>query len=105
MIGVDIEASAIEDAKRNAAANGITNCEFICSPAEKVMADLLRNDVTKGGGGGGMTSRLRPRGDDCGSPAKWASREHRVGVSEMQRYHRADLCVLQPDRIVRREHV
>ena len=45
---MDIEASAIEDAKLNAAANGITNCEFICSPAEKVMADLLKSEVTRG---------------------------------------------------------
>ena len=105
MIGVDIEASAIEDAKRNAAANGITNCEFICSPAEKVMADLLRSDATKGTGGDGVTHRLRPRGDDRGSSAKRPSCEHRVGVSEVQRHHGADLRVLQPDGVVCRQHV
>ena len=44
---MDIEASAIEDAKLNARVNGITNCEFICSPAEKVMADLLRREDLK----------------------------------------------------------
>ena len=47
LIGVDIEASAIEDARLNARVNGITNCEFICSPAEKVMADLLRREDLK----------------------------------------------------------
>lgn len=41
---MDIEASAIEDARLNAEANGIKNCEFICSPAEKVMADLLKRE-------------------------------------------------------------
>ena len=49
MIGVDIEASAIEDAKHNAELNGITNCEFICSPAEKVMSELLRSEEAKSG--------------------------------------------------------
>ena len=47
--GVDIEASAIEDAKHNAELNGITNCEFICSPAEKVMSELLRSEEAKSG--------------------------------------------------------
>ena len=44
---MDIEASAIEDAKLNAELNGITNCEFICSPAEKVMGDLLHREDIK----------------------------------------------------------
>ena len=47
VIGVDIEASAIEDAKLNAQTNGITNCEFICSPAEAVMQQLLRDEANK----------------------------------------------------------
>ena len=45
---IDFLGKLIEDAKLNAAANGITNCEFICSPAEKVMADLLKSEVTRG---------------------------------------------------------
>ena len=48
VIGVDIEASAIEDAKLNAQLNHITNCEFICSPAEKVMQQLLHDEANKG---------------------------------------------------------
>ena len=48
VIGVDIETSAIEDAKLNAQLNHITNCEFICSPAEKVMQQLLHDEANKG---------------------------------------------------------
>ncbi|MBQ7223909.1 MAG: 23S rRNA (uracil(1939)-C(5))-methyltransferase RlmD [Erysipelotrichaceae bacterium] len=39
--GIDINASAIEDAQSNAAANGITNAEFICSDAAKETVRLL----------------------------------------------------------------
>ncbi len=35
LIGVEIVAEAIENAKQNAAANGFGNCEFICADASK----------------------------------------------------------------------
>lgn len=41
VVGVDIEEQAILDAKRGAEKNGITNCEFIAAPAEKVMGEIL----------------------------------------------------------------
>ena len=48
-IGAEIVAPAIEDARRNAAANGITNAEFSCGDAgeiaEKLAAEDLRPDV------------------------------------------------------------
>jgi len=37
VVGVDITAGAIEDARANAAANGIENVEFVCGKAEDVM--------------------------------------------------------------------
>lgn len=40
LIGVEIIPQAIEDARRNAAANGISNAEFICGDASKAAADL-----------------------------------------------------------------
>lgn len=40
LIGVEVVAPAIENAKRNAAANGINNAEFICGDAGKI-AELL----------------------------------------------------------------
>mmetsp|Transcript_17452 Transcript_17452/g.19709 ORF Transcript_17452/g.19709 Transcript_17452/m.19709 type:complete len:617 (+) Transcript_17452:377-2227(+) len=42
IIGVDIVESAIENAKQNAIANGITNAEYHCGRAEKVLPDLLK---------------------------------------------------------------
>ena len=41
VIGIDIEESAIEDAKKNAKNNNIENAEFIASPAEKVLPEVL----------------------------------------------------------------
>ncbi len=43
LIGVEIIAEAVENARKNAVLNGITNAEFICSPAEK--ATLPEADV------------------------------------------------------------
>ena len=39
--GVEIVPEAIEDAKHNAAANGIVNAEFFCGSAEEVMPAML----------------------------------------------------------------
>ena len=40
LIGVEIIQSAIDNAKRNAAANNLTNAEFICGDAGKI-AEIL----------------------------------------------------------------
>ncbi|KAJ1424355.1 (Uracil-5)-methyltransferase fami [Sesbania bispinosa] len=42
VIGIEMNASAVSDAHRNAEINGIKNCRFICSKAEDVMGSLLR---------------------------------------------------------------
>lgn len=42
LIGVEIVAPAIENAKRNASLNGIENAEFFCADAGKAANDLLR---------------------------------------------------------------
>jgi tRNA (uracil-5-)-methyltransferase len=41
VIGIEMNASAVSDAERNAKINGISNCNFICSKAEDVMSSLL----------------------------------------------------------------
>jgi tRNA/tmRNA/rRNA uracil-C5-methylase (TrmA/RlmC/RlmD family) len=41
VVGVDIVAEAIEDAKANALRNKVTNVEFVCGKAEDVMPGLL----------------------------------------------------------------
>ncbi len=42
VIGVEIVEQAVEDAKKNAAENGIENAEFLCMDAAKA-ADMLKN--------------------------------------------------------------
>lgn len=42
VVGIEMNASAVSDAQRNAEINGITNCKFICSKAEDVMGSLLK---------------------------------------------------------------
>lgn len=49
LIGVEAVAPAVEDARRNTAANGITNAQFICADAgeaaEKLLSEGRRPDV------------------------------------------------------------
>lgn len=42
MVGVDNVASAIDDARSNAALNGVNNATWIRGNAEKVIGDVLR---------------------------------------------------------------
>ena len=44
VIGVDIVASAVSDAQKNAALNGISNAEFICGAAEAVIPKLMESE-------------------------------------------------------------
>jgi 23S rRNA (uracil1939-C5)-methyltransferase len=45
VIGAEIVESAVNDAVKNAALNGITNAEFICADAEKAAAELLKRGI------------------------------------------------------------
>ena len=45
LIGVEIIGDAVKDAEKNAALNGITNAEFICSDAENAAAQLEKNGL------------------------------------------------------------
>ena len=42
VIGIETVAPAIEDAKKNAALNGIENVRFICAPAEEMLPKLVQ---------------------------------------------------------------
>ncbi|KAG6503890.1 hypothetical protein ZIOFF_036214 [Zingiber officinale] len=42
VVGIEMNASAVSDAQRNAMINGITNCRFVCSKAEDIMGALLK---------------------------------------------------------------
>lgn len=44
-IGCEIVEAAIENARKNAVSNGITNAEFICADAEKCADELLRSGL------------------------------------------------------------
>ena len=41
VIGAEIVGDAVEDARKNAAANGVENAEFICADASKAASELL----------------------------------------------------------------
>jgi 23S rRNA (uracil1939-C5)-methyltransferase len=43
--GIELVPAAIEDATRNAAANGITNCTFLAGEVRDVLPDLLRQGI------------------------------------------------------------
>ncbi|KVH90778.1 Methyltransferase domain-containing protein [Cynara cardunculus var. scolymus] len=47
VVGIEMNASAVADANRNAEINGIKNCRFVCSKAEDVMGSLLKEYLTK----------------------------------------------------------
>ncbi|KAL8245478.1 hypothetical protein R6Q59_011736 [Mikania micrantha] len=47
VVGIEMNASAVADANRNAEINGINNCRFVCSKAEYVMGSLLKEYLTK----------------------------------------------------------
>ncbi|KAJ4971355.1 hypothetical protein NE237_004454 [Protea cynaroides] len=42
VVGIEMNASAVSDAQRNAEINGIKNCRFVCGKAEDVMGSLLK---------------------------------------------------------------
>lgn len=42
VVGIEMNASAVSDAQRNAELNGIKNCRFVCAKAEDVMGSLLK---------------------------------------------------------------
>lgn len=46
VVGIEMNASAVADANRNAEINGIKNCRFVCSKAENVMGSLLKEYLT-----------------------------------------------------------
>ncbi|XP_004295024.1 PREDICTED: zinc finger CCCH domain-containing protein 24 [Fragaria vesca subsp. vesca] len=46
VVGIEMNASAVLDAQRNAEINGIKNCRFVCSKAEDVMRSLLEEYLT-----------------------------------------------------------
>ena len=57
--GVEIVPQAIEDAKNNAALNGIENVEFFVGKAEEVLPEFYEN-VSKEAGDGARREMLRP---------------------------------------------
>ncbi|XP_057782659.1 zinc finger CCCH domain-containing protein 24 [Salvia miltiorrhiza] len=42
VVGIEMNASAVSDAERNAESNGIKNCRFVCGKAEDVIGSLMK---------------------------------------------------------------
>ena len=45
VVGIECVPEAIEDAKKNAESNGISNTDFLCGLAEDVLPDLVRKGM------------------------------------------------------------
>jgi 23S rRNA (uracil1939-C5)-methyltransferase len=58
--GVEIIPDAIEDAKKNAARNGIENATFMCGKAEEVLPDFYEKESAAGGTKGDGENALHP---------------------------------------------
>ena len=70
VIGAEIVPEAVENARANAAANGVTNAEFICADAGEAAAELARRG-------------LRPEAVTVDPPRKGMSREAVLAVCSM----------------------
>ena len=64
MYGVELIESAVEDARRNASRNGLTNCVFVAGKAEDEVNNLIDNikkmDMNEGVEGGKIVAILDP---------------------------------------------
>jgi tRNA (uracil-5-)-methyltransferase len=49
IIGIELVATAVDNARRNAAANGITNAEYHCGKVEEVLPGVMRELATQAG--------------------------------------------------------
>ncbi|XWS28947.1 hypothetical protein CRYUN_Cryun25bG0115300 [Craigia yunnanensis] len=58
VIGIEMNASAVQDAHKNAEINGIKNCRFICSKAEDVIGSLLKEYLNMSEKQGQLSSAL-----------------------------------------------
>jgi len=47
VVGVEIVAEAIRDARKNALNNGVTNCDFFTGKAEEILSNILRDIDSK----------------------------------------------------------
>ncbi|KAG6760719.1 hypothetical protein POTOM_033899 [Populus tomentosa] len=63
VVGIEMNASAVSDAHRNAEINGIKNCRFVCAKAEDVIGSLLKEylDVPQKEGGQLNASEIRDK--------------------------------------------
>lgn len=43
MIGVELVPEAVRDARKNAEANGLSNCSFYAGRAENILQDVLKD--------------------------------------------------------------
>ena len=43
MIGVELVADAVRDARKNAEVNGVSNCPFFAGRAENILHDVLKD--------------------------------------------------------------
>ncbi|XP_076907156.1 zinc finger CCCH domain-containing protein 24-like [Bidens hawaiensis] len=90
VVGIEMNASAVADANRNAELNGINNCRFVCSKAEDVMGSLLKEYLTKEESDGNTGNK-----DETSTP------EDKSPVTEDTKMHRFDnvVAIVDPPRV------
>ncbi|KAJ3610159.1 hypothetical protein NHX12_022253 [Muraenolepis orangiensis] len=59
VVGVELVQQAVEDARHNAAVNGVLNCRFLAGKAEVILPEIVSQlgssgEEERGGGGGGV---------------------------------------------------
>ncbi|XVE79741.1 hypothetical protein DITRI_Ditri14bG0081200 [Diplodiscus trichospermus] len=86
VIGVEMNASAVEDAHKNAEINGIKNCRFICSKAEDVIGSLLNEHLNVSERQDQLSSALESsdKGVACEEKDTFTTNSHNDGESSCQ---------------------
>ncbi|XVF68599.1 hypothetical protein PTKIN_Ptkin11bG0014800 [Pterospermum kingtungense] len=87
VIGIEMNASAVQDAHKNAEINGIKNCRFICSKAEDVIGSLLKEYLNVSEKQGQFSSALESSDKGigtCEDKDTCTTNEHNDGESSCQ---------------------
>ncbi|XP_022731822.1 zinc finger CCCH domain-containing protein 24 [Durio zibethinus] len=87
VIGIEMNASAVQDAHKNAEINGIKNCRFICSKAEDVIGSLLKEYLIVSEKQGQLSSALESSDKgivNCEEKDAYATSAHNDGESSCQ---------------------
>lgn len=96
VIGVDICPEAIDNARRNATLNGVTNCTYMAAKAEDVIRDVMSTYVDSVPAGGGAAAAAAV--DTSGGGRASTSTEDAEGLGSGSGTHGNVVAVVDPPR-------